>query len=407
MPIDTNSNFYRGLIVFACAVGMATGAPTFLIYSFGVFIEPLTEGLQTGRGAVSLALSIGLLGNLAAGPLIGMLIDRFGARRLILIGIVSLALVLAGFSFVQTIFHLYAAALLLIFLGAGTGPITYTRLIAVWFNKRRGIAMGLALIGIGIGGALLPIVSQTLISDYGWRMAYRYLGVILFVISFPLLFLVLRDRPSSAPAEAKAKPLPQEASVEEGLSVRDAIRTREFWLVACGFMIVAMGNSGGLVHLPPILTDAGLTAERAALYAGMMGIGVTVGRVAGGYMLDIFHGPYVAVGFLLGPFVAYSFYQSGLDPNWALVPVLLFGIGMGAEFDVMPFLCSRYFGLKNYGVMYGIMISAYSIGTGLGPPIMGFGYDRFGSYEVSISIAMGALVVGSLLISRLGKYRFV
>ena len=88
--------------------------------------------------------------------------------------------------------------------------------------------------------------------------------------------------------------------------MRQAIRTKEFWLLAMGFLVIAMGNSGGLVHLPPLLTDAGLTPERAALYAGLMGVGVIIGRAAGGYLLDIFHAPYVAICFLIGPFVAYG-----------------------------------------------------------------------------------------------------
>ena len=387
---------------------MALSAPTFLIYSFGVFIDPLAEGLQTGRGAVSLALSIGLLGNLIAGPLIGFLSDRYGARRMVLLGVVALAVVLTGFSLVQTVFHLYIASVLLVFLGAGTGPITYTKIIAAWFNKRRGLALGIALIGIGVGGALAPIVSQALISEYGWRGAYKYLGLIVFLVSFPPLFLILRDRPPKAlNQESTDQAAVQDASTEnEGFSVRQAIRTKEFWLLAIGFLVVAMGNSGGLVHLPPLLTDAGLTPERAALYAGLMGVGVTIGRAAGGYLLDIFHAPYVAICFLLGPFIAYSFFLSGVDPDWAFVPVLLFGIGMGAEFDVIPFLVTRYFGLRKFGVIYGINISTFSIGTGLGPAIMGFGYDKYGNYNTSIMVAMGALIVGSILISRLGKYRF-
>lgn len=357
---------------------------------------------------MSLALSIGLLGNLVAGPVIGILSDRYGSRRMILIGVVALALVLAGFSLVQTVFHLYIASVLLVVLGAGTGPITYTRIIAAWFDKRRGLALGIALIGIGVGGALAPIVSQALISEYGWRTAYKYLGLIVFVISFPPLFLILRDRPPKAlNQESTDQAAVQEASAEdEGFLVRQAIRTKEFWLLATGFLMVAMGNSGGLVHLSPLLTDAGLTPERAALYAGLMGVGVIIGRAAGGYLLDIFHAPYVAICFLIGPFIAYAYFQSGIDPNWAFVPVLLFGIGMGAEFDVIPYLITRYFGLRNFGIIYGINISTFSIGTGLGPAIMGFGYDHYGNYDKSIMVAMGALIIGSILISRLGKYRF-
>jgi len=406
--IDIHANYYRGLIVFACAVGMALSAPTFLIYSFGVFIEPLSAGLQTGRGAVSLALSIGLLGNLVAGPLIGVLSDRYGARRMVLLGVVALALVLAGFSLIQNVVHLYFASVLLVFLAAGTGPITYTRIISAWFNKRRGLALGIALIGIGVGGALAPIVSQALIGEYGWRDAYRYLGLIVFVISFPPLFLILRDRPpQAASSHSTAQTEVQHDNKEEdGISVKRAVTTKEFWLLAIGFLVIAMGNSGGLVHLPPLLTDAGLTPQRAALYAGLMGVGVTIGRAAGGYLLDLFHAPYVAICFLIGPLIAYSFFLSGINPDWAFVPVLLFGIGMGAEFDVIPFLVTRYFGLRNFGVIYGINISTFSIGTGLGPAIMGFGYDRYGNYNVSIMVAMSALIVGSILISRLARYRF-
>jgi len=403
--IDTKSNVYRGLIIFACALGMALSAPTFLIYSFGVFIEPLTEGLQVGRGAVSLALTFGLMGNLIAGPVIGILSDRYGPRRMALLGVIALTLVLTGFSYVQTIFHLYIASVLLVLLAAGTGPVTYTKIISSWFNKRRGLALGIALIGIGVGGALAPVVGQALIAEFGWRAAYRYLGVSVFVISFPILFLLLRDKPApEKPAQASKSDATH--TEEEGYSVAQAIRTKEFWLLATGFMFVAMGNTGGLVHLPPLLADAGLSAEKAALYAGIMGIGVAIGRAVGGYLLDIFHAPYVAIAFLIGPFIAYSFFLIGVDPDWAIVPVLLFGIGMGAEFDVIPFLVTRYFGLRKFGTIYGINISTFSIGSGLGPAIMGFGFDKYGNYQVSIMLAMSLLVVGSCLIVFLGKYRF-
>jgi len=387
---------------------MAFSAPTFLIYNFGVFIEPLSEGLAAGRGSISLALTFGLVGNLFAGPVVGLLSDKYGSRRMILIGVVALSLVLVGFSFVQTLVHLYIASVLMVVLGAGTGPITYTRIIATWFDKRRGMALGLALIGIGLGGAVMPVLSQTLISEYGWREAYLYLAGIVFVVTFPLLFLLLKDRPTPdvanpvAPDESVVEP----AVEESGSTVLESIRTKEFWLLAIGFLIIAMGNSGGLVHLPPLLTDAGLTPERAALFAGVMGIGVTIGRAIGGYLLDIFHAPYVAIAFLIGPFLAYSFFLSGVNPNWAFAPVLLFGIGMGAEFDVIPFLITRYFGLKRFGAIYGLHIATFSIGTGLGPAVMGFAFDTYGNYSVGIKISMVMLVTGSLMISQLKRYRF-
>jgi len=405
--MQTSSRYYGGLIVFACSIGMAMSVPIFIIYGFGIFIEPLAEALHTGRGEISLALTIGILGNLFAGPLIGILGDRFGARRMILIGIVSLCLILASFSLVQTVTQLYLVSLCLVLLGAGTGPITYTRIIAAWFNKRRGLALGIALTGIGIGGALVPIIGQALISAFGWRAAYQYLAIMVFLVSFPLLFVILRDRPPRRQNNAAPESSPKSTTPgEEGLSVADAMKERRFWFLAIGFLFIAIGNSGVLVHLPPLLTDAGLTPEKAALYAGVMGIGVTFGRAIAGYLLDIYFAPYVAIVFLAGPFIAFSFFLSGFDPTWAFIPTLLFGVGMGAEFDVIPFLVTRYFGLKNFGAIYGIQISTFSVGTGLGVAVMGFGYDKFGSYDPTIIVAMTTLLIGCVLIARLGSYRF-
>ena len=122
-------------------------------------------------------VGIGLLGNLIAGPAIGALSDRFGARRMTLISVIALAGVLAAFSLVQNVYQLYAVALLLVLLGAGTGPVTFTRIIAGWFNERRGLALGFALTGIGLGGAIAPPVSQALISEFGWLACLLTLGV--------------------------------------------------------------------------------------------------------------------------------------------------------------------------------------------------------------------------------------
>lgn len=405
MRIDAGTPYYPALIIFACAVGMALGVATFLIYAFGVFIDPIATELDTGRGQVSLALSLGILGNLVAAPLVGMLSDRYGARRLILTGIIALSVFLASFSLVQSLPQLYLAALLMVFFAAGTGPITYARIISAWFDKRRGLALGLTMAGLGIGGAIAPVLSQHLIDEFGWRMAYRYLGVIILVVSFPLLLLLIRNRPPQKASEVLEHSFAPEIE-EQGLGVAESARQGAFWFMAIGFFLVALGNSGGLVHLPPLLTDAGLTPQRAAFYAGVMGVGVTIGRASAGFLLDLFHAPYVAIGFLAGPIIAYLSFLSGIDPNLVLIPVLLFGIGIGAEFDIIPYLITRYFGIKNFGAIYGLQILTFSLGTGLGPAVMGFGYDRFGSYEPTLMFAIGSLAAGSLLLTRLKAYRF-
>jgi MFS family permease len=405
MRINAAAPYYPGLVILACAVGMALGVATFLIYAFGVFIDPIATELDAGRGDVSLALTLGILGNLVAAPLIGMLSDRYGARKMILFGVVALSVTLASFSLVQNVKQLYLAALLMVLFAAGSGPITYARVISIWFTERRGLALGLTMAGLGVGGAIAPVLSQALIDDYGWRMAYRYLGVIILIVSFPVLFLIIRDRPPKKVDQVSSGAKAVDVQ-EEGLSVGDSVKKGAFWVMAIGFFLVALGNSGGLVHLPPLLTDAGLTPQRAAFYAFVMGVGVTIGRASAGFLLDKFHAPYVAIGFLFGPILAYLYFLSGIDPAYALIPVLLFGIGIGAEFDIIPYLITRYFGLKNFGAIYGIQIVTFSLGTGMGPAVMGFGYDKYGSYDPTLVFAIGALVLGSLLLTRLRKYEF-
>lgn len=407
MEIST-SEWHRSsmMVIFGCAVGMVFGVPIFLIYGFGVFIEPLSEALQAGRGDVSLALTIGLMGNLIAAPLVGVLSDRYGARLMILIGVFLLSLCLAAYSLIQNLTQLYLISVVMVLFAAGTGPMTYTRIVASWFNKRRGLALGIVLAGMGVGAAIMPVLSQSLIDMFGWRQAYRYLGLIVFLISFPVLFYFLKNKPSKELIENEMTDFHPATEIEEGYSVKESIKKPAFWIIAIGFLLIAIGNSGGLVHLSPMLVDGGLSTDKAALYVGMMGVGVLIGRAFAGYMIDLFHAPYVAIGFLAGPVFAYVFFLSGFDPEWAIIPILLFGIGMGAEFDVIPFLISRYFGLKNFGVLFGLQIVTFSLGTGLGPAIMGYGYDTYGSYEVTMISAVVALGLGCLLISRLGKYEF-
>ncbi len=393
------------LLIFGCIIGMILGVPIFLIYGFGVFIEPLSETLNEGRGPVSMALNIGIMGNLIAAPLVGKLSDKYGASKMVLVGVVCLSITLFLYSFVQSLTQLYLISLAMVLLAAGTGPMTYSKIVAAWFNKQRGFALGLVLSGMGIGAIIMPILSQYLIDTVGWRTAYQYLGGTVLGGSFIPLYLILKDTPP------QSENLPQDTEkddnhLKEGVDTKVALSSGTYWLIAFGFLFVALGNSGGLVHLKPMLVDAGLTDERAAFYAGGMGFGVLIGRAMAGYLLDIFHAPKVAIAFLAGPFLAYAFFLTDFNAELAIIPIILFGIGMGGEFDVTPYLLSRYFGLKNFSVLFGFQIVTFSLGTGFGPTIMGYGYDTYGTYDMTIMFAMGSLLFGCLLLSRLGEYKF-
>jgi len=387
-------------LILGCVIGMILGVPIFLIYGTGVFIIPLAEALDAGRGEVSGAINFGILGNLVAAPLIGKLSDRYGSSKMVLVGVVFLSITLASFSLAQNLTHLMIISLTMVFFAAGTGPMTYSKIISAWFNKKRGFALGLVLAGMGIGAMIIPVLNQYLINNYGWRAAYQYLGLIVFCVSFFPLYFTLKDRPprdtTTQDASNEGK---DDSEFKEGVSVKEALTSKTYWIIAIGFLFVAVGNSGLLGQLQPILLDGGLSTERAALYTGSMGFGLIIGRAVAGYLLDIYHAPYVAIAFLAGPFLAYCFFLSGVSAEFAIIPIILFGIGMGAEFDVTPYLLSRYFGLKNFSVLFGFR-------TGFGPTIMGFGYDIYGSYDITMIAAMVSLAFGCLLVSRLGEYKF-
>ena len=390
-------------LLLGCVIGMILGVPIFLIYGTPAFVIPLSEALDAGRGEVSGAINFGILGNLVAAPLVGKLSDKYGSRKMILLGVIFLSITLALFSLAQNIFHLMIISLTMVFFAAGTGPMTYTKIISAWFNRQRGLVLGLALAGMGIGAMIIPVLNQYLITQYGWRAAYQYLGVIVFCVTFLPLYLTLKDNPPRDESQDQSE---NESEFNEGVSVKEALSSSTFWIIAIGFLFIAVGNSGLLGHLQPILLDAGLTTERAAIYTGAMGFGLVIGRTVAGYLLDLYHAPYVAIAFLAGPFLAYIFFLSGISTEYAIIPIVLFGIGMGAEFDVTPFLISRYFGLKNFSVLFGFQIVTFSLGTGFGPTIMGFGFDIYGTYDVTMISAMVSLAIGCLLISRLRGYRY-
>ena len=385
--------------LFASSVGVGFGLTGITYYSFGVFVVPLMQSFGWTRGDATLGSSFLIIGTAITAPIVGTLIDKFGARKVTLVSIFGM---IAGYLALSqqpgSVFVFYATWLCMSLLGGGTTPVVYTRAVNMWFDKGRGLALGLALAGSGISGIFGPPFLTALIRDYGWQGAYLALAGITLVVAFPILFLLFRERKmDSASAHSQSAHLP-------GMDVPEAIRTVDFWKIGIGFIMIASTVAALGINLVPLMRDKGVSAEAAAAYASAMGIAVLFGRIFVGYILDRFPAP--AVARVLISFTAVGcLLLAWKDAPWwtAVVSAALFGFAAATEVDLVAFLSSRYFGMKSYGKIYGLQITIFYIGAALGPLLAGKAYDAFHGYTEVLYACAVLLVVGALIVGSLGK----
>ena len=393
----------RWWVVVASACGLMVGQGAILIFTFGTFLKPVSEGLGISRGELSSALGVstGLTG--VGCLVVGWLIDRFGTRGVMMPGILLFALTVAGFGFMQAdpIWLIYAIFAVAGLIGTVQTPIPYAAAVSKWFDRERGLALGLATAGVGLGTALIPKLAVALIGAYGWREAYFGLAVAIVVLAFlPVINFVREPVTSDAEESAVAR------GTAPGVAAGVALRSWRFWALTIAFFLGVMAINGTIVHIVPLLTDRGVPAETATNLMTAAGLAIIFGRVLCGWCLDRFHGPYVAACFFVLPMAGIALLSSGWAMPWPLVGAALCGAGIGAEIDLMAFFISRYFGLKSYGAIYGVSFAIFNLGTGLGPTLSGRGFDYFHSYVPIFMVYEGALAITCLLLVGLGPYAY-
>ena len=407
-----SSRFFYGWIITAAAgVGLCFGYAGSVIYGFSSFILPLSAEFGWSRRDIGLAFSFMVVTVFLMSPLMGVLLDRYGARRCLLTGTLLFGLFLSSLYLLSPdIRHFYATFVLLGLSGTATTAICYSRLLVSWFEKRKGWALGLALTGTGVGAMIVPPLVQAIIQTAGWRGAYLALGALNLILVLPLLYKFVLN----SPAEKNTWPdgIPQETGSNEkqqlhmrtGFTLGQCARQRVFWKIVIGIFLVALAQTGPFVQLIPILRDVGLEEFAAATTASLLGVAVIIARLLCGYLMDRFFAPFVADVFLVAP--VFGFIAFALEPSiWTAVLVtVLLGMAYGAEFDILGFFCSQYFGRLSFGKIYGILFAVYSLAVGVAAPLAGWSYDQSGSY-VEMFVA-GALVnlLAVFLILTLGRY---
>lgn len=385
-------------VVFAAFMGLVVGNGPILQFSFSVFLRPLAEEFGADRATLSSAIFVGFFATALTTLVFGRLVDRYGIRTVTLPAIVLFALSIAALGLSPASAYVFIAlyGIAGLFAGGQT-PLPYAKAVAGTFDARRGLALGVAMTGVGLGTILIPQLAQQLISTLGWRGAYVGLGAAVFLIAFPAVYLFLRDPIAAA----------QQEHVEvAGETAGEAASTTRFWNMAFVFFALVCAAAGVFAHIVPILTDRGISPALATGAIGAGGAGLILGRLLAGYLLDRIFAPYVALVFIVVTLAGLTLLLLPATPALAIAAIICVGFGLGAEVDLMAFMIARYFGFRSFGEIYGYLFALFMFGSGLGPFVMGWSFSTTGSYRVAI-IGFGlGLVVSALLVFLLGPYRY-
>ena len=386
-------------VVFGSVTGLFVCNGPVLAYTFGVFLKPIMADMQWDRGTASFALSFGEFIGALTVPVLGLMMDRWSIRKVALPGIAAFAICLFLMGMAPRSLPLFAILFALTTIASEVQcPLGYTKALAAWFDRRRGLALGISMAGVGLGAMVIPQIAQALIAHIGWRGAYACLGVLMFAIAFPAVGLFIRE---PRPGEGEHDRV--HVGTLPGLTAGEAIRTLRFWLLAPTFFLVAVALLGFSGHIVPLLTDRGLSPAAATATFGLLGLATLSGRVVTGYLVDRIFAPYVAGVFWFAPVGGFALLVSGTGFLPA-IGVFLVGFGLGAEVDLLAFLNSRYFGQRSFGQLYGYFFMCFSLGGATGRFLDGYLFDRAGSYAPALIGSAAALVVAVGLLSRIGGY---
>jgi MFS family permease len=383
-------------VVAASAMGLAFGYSSIGIGSFGVFVVPLTKRFGWGRGDMSLALTLMSVAVIILSPVAGSLLDRYGVRRVLIPSTMLFGFVIASMSLMAgSLGQFYFMYLLIAMTGVCTTPASYSRVIVAWFDRRRGLALGVVLAGIGLGSAFTPLFVGTVTTRLGWRIAYVGLGLLVLLVSLPAIVAWVRE---------PVRVATDHASIESGINFSAAIRTRPFALMIVSFALLGIFTGGIVSHLVPMLADRGVGVDAAVGIASLLGFALIAGRIMTGFLLDHFFAPLVIATFLLAPISGVSLMLMGATGGMALIAVVLMGLGVGAEMDFMSYLVSRYFGLICFGRIYGLTYAALTAGISLGPLFMGYSQQVTGSYTLGLSGLLASCALAVIPFLFLGGY---
>ncbi len=399
--------FRRGWrVVLASALGVAFGLSPVPYNTIGHIMGPLQAEFGWSRGEISGALTV-LAGTVTlCAYFFGRLVDRIGVRKVAIGSLTAFGLSWALIALTPpSLLAFYALFAFCAVVGGASVPISWTRAINAWFVEKRGMALALALCGTGFTAALINFIAPTLVTHFGWRGVMVGTALLPLLIALPVAIKYFHEPETPITTNTPNAQTKAESGEQVGFTTAEALRQPRFWFILIAITLVALAFGGLYVNLVPLLTDKGFSTGAAGGIAGSLGLAVLGGRLAVGYFLDKIWAPWVALPtFLCAAGACLVFTGDNFGFALAMTGAILLGVAAGAETDLIAFLAAKYFGLKNYGAIYGILYMPFAFGTALSAPVYGFTFDYFGSYNLALYTAAGFFTVGALLLFLIGPY---
>jgi MFS family permease len=389
--------YYGWRVVLAACFGVMAGFGSLFVYTFNVFVKPLSAAFGWNREAISLGFGLAAITLGVISPLLGRWIDRFGPRRIILpcmtvycCAILSLAWLHAA------LWQFYLTCIVLGLVGNGAAHLAYSRSISTWFQRRLGTALAFVMVGAGLGAMLLPVVAQAIITRAGWRAAYLSLGSLALLLGLPLSWRFIVDRGA---VRRETAPV-----AHSGLTWQQGLRSFAFWIIVAILFVSSISMNGAITHLSAMLTDRGITPGDAALCASLLGGSSVLGRIGVGWLLDRFFGARVALVVNLVTAAGIFLLAHASSFSAGCLAAALIGIGAGGEAAITPYLLTRYFGLRAFSTLYGLTWTFYAAAGAIGPVILGRAFDLTGSYTSLLVVLAAALALAAVMNLFLPRY---
>jgi MFS family permease len=379
-------------------------------FSFGVFFKSIEAEFDWSRAATSGVFSAYMVVSSVVVIAAGWAVDRYGPRIIVLLMSLFTGLSLLLTSQISSPWQLFITYSLLLSIGTGAMHVVLTSTVSRWFEKKRGFALGIASSGAGLGMVVMSPFAAYLISGFGWRMAYIVMGLVAWLIAIPLSRLLRRDPyeigtlPDGASSITKETGLPEPTIKDNsvpppGLSLREAFRTSNFWILSFIWVLTAFTHFFVLTHIVPHATDIGVSPEEAAALLGLIGGVGIVGRVLVGRVSDRIGSKAVAIGSSL-VIVGAMVWLIWARDFWALyLFAIVYGFAFGGRATAISVLVVDAFGVSSIGVILGLMDIGWGAGGAIGSAIGGLIFDVTDSYVIAFEAGAVAMLIATLLIA--------
>jgi MFS family permease len=388
-------------VVAGCSIGSIFGLMSVLVGAIPTLAVAMERDTGWSRGAIMGIIGVVVLTGAVFGPYVGKLVDSQGARRWILVGQAGLSLGLVAAAYLGlSMLSFYGLMLIAALFAVGASPISYSKVIIPWFDARRGMALGLSAVGIGLAAIALPLITAPLAAAVGWRETLAIFGIVAFFVGLPIQILLIRDYPRVA----SITPVIDEPAGIMRVFAETWARFPHFRVVIAIFAVMGLAHAGIVLNMVPMQIDKGMDPTLAAGTQSALGVALIFGRVIGGWLLDRFGSP---KPLLLGILpAAIGIAMLGTVSDWRLVylAACLIGLGSGIENDGIPYLISRYFPQEHFAKLSASIQSLSALALALGPAIAATTYDATGGYFLACMISTALLSVVGLMVFSLPDY---